>query len=49
MMQKIDIYKSFVKCWNHLILLSFILVALTLSNCGKKAEPLRPIETEKIK
>ena len=49
MMQKIDIYKFFVKSCKTLILLSSIVVTFTLSNCGKKADPLRPIETEREK
>tara|TARA_B100001175_G_C19025204_1_gene409938 strand:- start:275 stop:436 length:162 start_codon:yes stop_codon:yes gene_type:complete len=46
-MQKKDIYKYFINSCNKLTFLSFIILTLTISNCGKKSEPLRPVETEK--
>ncbi len=46
-MQKKDTYRFIFNTFNKLILLCFFIIALFVANCGKKAEPLRPIEDEK--
>tara|TARA_Y100001970_G_C13680288_1_gene577371 strand:- start:342 stop:497 length:156 start_codon:yes stop_codon:yes gene_type:complete len=46
-MQKKDIYRSVFNNMNKLVLLCLFIIILTVSNCGKKADPLRPIEADK--
>ncbi len=46
-MQKKDTYRFFFNSFNKLFILCLFLITLIISNCGKKADPLRPTENEK--
>ena len=46
-MQKKDTYKFIFDGLNKLSVLCLFIITLIISNCGKKADPLGPIETEK--
>ena len=46
-MQKKDTYRFIFNSFNKLFILFLFIITLIVTNCGKKADPLRPIENKK--